>query len=161
LLSATKETPDDLELRYELAMMAERLNRVDEMERLLKSVIEAKPDFFHAYNALGFALADRNIRLKEARELIVTALEFAPDDPMITDSLGWVEYRMGNKVAALAILERAYEIKNDAEIGAHLGELYWVLGRKDEALKVWREAKKLAPTNEILLETLKRLKAKL
>jgi tetratricopeptide (TPR) repeat protein len=161
LLSATKETPDDLELRYELAMMAERLNRVDEMERLLKSVIEAKPDFFHAYNALGFALADRNIRLKEARELIVTALEFAPDDPMITDSLGWVEYRMGNKVAALAILERAYEIKNDAEIGAHVGELYWVLGRKDEALKVWREAKKLAPTNEILLETLKRLKAKL
>jgi tetratricopeptide (TPR) repeat protein len=161
LLSATKETPDDLELRYELAMMAERLNRVDEMERLLKSVIEAKPDFFHAYNALGFALADRNIRLKEARELIVTALEFAPDDPMITDSLGWVEYRMGNKVAALAILERAYEIKNDAEIGAHLGELYWVLGRKDEALKVWREAKKLAPTNEILLETIKRLKAKL
>jgi tetratricopeptide (TPR) repeat protein len=161
LLSATKETPDDLELRYELAMMAERLNRVDEMERLLKSVIEAKPDFFHAYNALGFALADRNIRLKEARELIVTALEFAPDDPMITDSLGWVEYRMGNKVTALAILERAYEIKNDAEIGAHLGELYWVLGRKDEALKVWREAKKLAPTNEILLETLKRLKAKL
>lgn len=161
LLSATKETPDDLELRYELAMMAERLNRVDEMERLLKSVIEAKPDFFHAYNALGFALADRNMRLKEARELIVTALEFAPDDPMITDSLGWVEYRMGNKVAALAILERAYEIKNDAEIGAHLGELYWVLGRKDEALKVWREAKKLAPTNEILLETLKRLKAKL
>ena len=161
LLSATKETPDDLELRYELAMMAERLNRVDEMERLLKSVIEAKPDFFHAYNALGFALADRNIRLKEARELIVTALEFAPDDPMITDSLGWVEYRMGNKVAALAILERAYEIKNDAEIGAHLGELYWVLGRKDEALKVWREAKKLAPTNEILMETLKRLKAKL
>jgi tetratricopeptide (TPR) repeat protein len=161
LLSATKETPDDLELRYELATRAERLNRVDEMERLLKSVIEAKPDFFHAYNALGFALADRNIRLKEARELIVTALEFAPDDPMITDSLGWVEYRMGNKVAALAILERAYEIKNDAEIGAHLGELYWVLGRKDEALKVWREAKKLAPTNEILLETLKRLKAKL
>ena len=161
LLSATKETPDDLELRYELAMMAERLNRVDEMERLLKSVIEAKPDFFHAYNALGFALADRNMRLKEARELIVTALEFAPDDPMITDSLGWVEYRMGNKVTALAILERAYEIKNDAEIGAHLGELYWVLGRKDEALKVWREAKKLAPTNEILLETLKRLKAKL
>lgn len=161
LLSATKETPDDLELRYELAMMAERLNRVDEMERLLKSVIEAKPDFFHAYNALGFALADRNMRLKEARELIVTALEFAPDDPMITDSLGWVEYRMGNKVTALAILERAYEIKNDAEIGAHLGELYWVLGRKDEALKVWREAKKLAPTNEILLETIKRLKAKL
>jgi Flp pilus assembly protein TadD len=129
--------------------------------RKLCGVIEAKPDFHHAYNALGFALADRNIRLKEARELIVTALEFAPDDPMITDSLGWVEYRMGNKVAALAILESAYKTKNDPEIGAHLGELYWVLGKKDQALKVWREAKKLAPANEILLETLKRLKAKL
>ena len=161
LLSASKDSPDDLELRYELAMMAEKLNRVDEMERLLKSVIEIKPDFFHAYNALGFALADRNLRLKEARELIVTALEFAPDDAMITDSLGWVEYRMGNKVAALAILERAYATQNDPEIGAHLGEIYWVLGKKDQALKVWREAKKMAPTNEILLETLKRLKAKL
>jgi len=161
LLSASKESPDDLELRYEVAMMAEKLNRIDEMERLLKSVIEVKPDFFHAYNALGFALADRNIRLKEARELIVTALEYAPDDAMITDSLGWVEYRMGNKVAALAILERAYETKNDPEIGAHLGEIYWVLGKKDQALKVWRDAKKAAPTNEILLETLKRLKAKL
>ncbi len=161
LQAASKESPDDLELRYEVAMMAEKLNRIDEMERLLKSVIEAKPDFHHAYNALGFALADRNIRLKEARELIVTALEFAPDDPMITDSLGWVEFRMGNKLAALAILESAYKTKNDPEIGAHLGEIFWSLGKKDEALKVWREAKKMAPANEILLETLKRLKAKL
>ena len=161
LVSASKETPDDLDLRYEVAMMAEKLNRIDEMERLLKSVIEAKPDFYHAYNALGFALADRNIRLKEARELIVTALESAPDDPMITDSLGWVEFRMGNKVSALAILERAYNTKNDPEIGAHLGEVFWSLGKKDQALKIWREAKKMAPTNEILLETLKRLKVKL
>ena len=161
LVNASKEQPDDLDLRYEVAMMAEKLNRVDEMERLLKSVIEAKPDFFHAYNALGFALADRNIRLKEARELIVTALESAPDDPMITDSLGWVEFRMGNKVSALAILERAYNTKNDPEIGAHLGEVYWSLGKKDQALKVWRDAKKMAPANEILLETLKRLKVKL
>jgi tetratricopeptide (TPR) repeat protein len=161
LTKASKDEPDDLDLRYEVAMMAEKLNRIDEMERLLKSVIEAKPDFYHAYNALGFALADRNIRLKEARELIVTALESAPDDPMITDSLGWVEFRMGNKVSALAILERAYNTKNDPEIGTHLGEVFWSLGKKDQALKIWREAKKMAPTNEILLETLKRLKVKL
>lgn len=161
LVAAAKESPADLNLRYEVAMMAEKLNRMDEMERLLRSIIEAKPDFQHAYNALGFALADRNIRLKEARELIVTALEFAPDDPMITDSLGWVEFRMGNKVAALAILERAYQTKNDPEIGAHLGEVLWSLGQRDKALQMWRESKRMAPDNEILLETLKRLKVKL
>ena len=161
LVTASKATPDDLDLRYEVAMMAEKLNRMDEMERILRGVIEAKPDFQHAYNALGFALADRNIRLKEARELIVTALEFSPEDPMITDSLGWVEFRMGNKVAALAILERAYASKNDPEIGTHLGEVHWSLGQRDKALKIWRDAKKVAPNNEILLETLKRLKVKL
>ncbi|NBX56383.1 MAG: hypothetical protein EBT70_15235 [Betaproteobacteria bacterium] len=161
LLAAAKESPDDLDLRYEVAMMAEKINRLDEMEKLLRSVIEAKPDFQHAYNALGFALADRNIRLKEARELIVTALEFSPDDPMITDSLGWVEFRMGNKLAALAILQRAYEAKNDPEIGAHLGEVHWSLGQRDKALKLWRDAKRMAPDNEILLDTLKRLKVKL
>ena len=161
LVTASKATPDDLDLRYEVAMMAEKLNRMDEMERILRGVIEAKPDFQHAYNALGFALADRNIRLKEARELIVTALEFSPEDPMITDSLGWVEFRMGNKVAALAILERAYASKNDPEIGTHLGEVRWSLGQRDKALKIWRDAKKVAPNNEILLETLKRLKVKL
>lgn len=161
LVAASKATPDDLDLRYEVAMMAEKINKLDEMERILRSVIEAKPDYQHAYNALGFALADRNIRLKEARELIVTALEFSPDDPMIIDSLGWVEFRLGNKVAALAILERAYQSKNDPEIGTHLGEVHWSLGQRDKALKLWRDAKKVAPNNEILLETLKRLKVKL
>ena len=141
--------------------MAEKINKLDEMERILRSIIEAKPDYQHAYNALGFALADRNIRLKEARELIVTALEFSPDDPMIIDSLGWVEFRLGNKVAALAILERAYQSKNDPEIGTHLGEVHWSLGQRDKALKLWRDAKKVAPNNEILLETIKRLKVKL
>lgn len=161
LVTASKATPEDLDLRYEVAMMAEKLNRIDEMEKILRGVIEAKPDFQHAYNALGFALADRNIRLKEARELIVTALEFSPEDPMITDSLGWVEFRLGNKVSALAILERAYQSKNDPEIGTHLGEVHWSLGQRDKALKLWRDAKKAAPDNEILLETLKRLKVKL
>ncbi len=161
LVAAAKESPNDLDLRYEVAMMAEKLNRLVEMEKLLRSIIEAKPDFQHAYNALGFALADRNMRLKEARELIVTALEFAPEDPMITDSLGWVEFRMGNKVAALAILQRAYDTKNDPEIGAHLGEVHWSLGQRDKALQLWRESMRMAPDNEILLETLKRLKVKL
>jgi tetratricopeptide (TPR) repeat protein len=161
LSKASKAEPQDVDLRYELAMIAEKLNRMDEVEKLLRGVIADKPDFEHAYNALGYALADRNMRLPEARELIVKALEFSPEDPMITDSLGWVEFRMGNKQAALAILQRAYETKNDVEIGTHLGEVYWSLGQKDKAISVWRESAKQDSKNEMLLETLKRLKVKL
>jgi len=161
LSKASKAEPQDVDLRYELAMIAEKLNRMDEVEKLLRGVIADKPDFEHAYNALGYALADRNMRLPEARELIVKALEFSPEDPMITDSLGWVEFRMGNKQAALAILQRAYETKNDTEIGTHLGEVYWSLGQKDKAISIWRESAKQDSKNEMLLQTLKRLKVKL
>ena len=161
LRKAVKAEPEDVDLRYELAMAAEKLNHMEEVEKLLRSVIADKPDFEHAYNALGYALADRNMRLPEARELIVKALEFSPEDPMITDSLGWVEFRMGNKQAALAILQRAFETKNDVEIGTHLGEVYWSLGQKDKAVSVWRESAKQDSKNELLLETLKRLKVKL
>ena len=161
LRKAVAEEPEDLDLRYELAMMAEKLNLLDEMERLLRSIIAEKPSFEHAYNALGYALADRNMRLPEARELIVKALEFSPEDPMITDSLGWVEFRMGNKQAALAILQRAYDTKNDVEIGTHLGEVLWSLGQKDKALKIWREAARIDAKNDLLIETLNRLKVKL
>ncbi len=161
LLKASKAEPDDLDLRYEVAMAAEKINRMDEMEKLLRSIIAANPEFQHAYNALGYALADRNMRLPEARALIVKALEFAPEDPMITDSLGWVEFRMGNKQAALAILQRAFDTKNDPEIATHLGEVHWSLGLKDKAMKIWRDALKSDPKNDLLQETLKRLKVKL
>jgi len=161
LLKASKEDVDDLDLRYEVAMMSEKVGRLDEMEKLLRSIIEAKPDFQHAYNALGFSLADRNIRLPEARELIVTALEFAPEDPFIVDSLGWVEFRMGNKLSALAILERAYSNRPDVEIAAHLGEVHWSLGQQEKARKIWRDAMRTDQSNELLQQTLKRLKVKL
>ncbi len=161
LLKASKEDPSDLDLRYEVAMMSEKLGRLDEMENLLRSIIAAKPDFQHAYNALGFSLADRNLRLPEARELIVKALEFAPEDPFIVDSLGWVEFRMGNKLSALAILERAYSNRPDVEIAAHLGEVHWSLGQQDKALKIWRDAMRLDQNNDLLQQTLKRLKVKL
>jgi tetratricopeptide (TPR) repeat protein len=161
LSKASKDEPDDLDLRYEVAMMAEKLGRLDEMEKLLRSIITAKPDFQHAYNALGFSLADRNLRLPEARELIVKALEFSPEDPFIVDSLGWVEFRMGNKLSALAILERAYANRPDVEIAAHLGEVHWSLGQQDKARKIWRDALRLDQTNELLQQTLKRLKVKL
>ena len=160
-IERTLRSAHDLDLRYEVAMMSEKLGRLDEMEKLLRSIIAAKPDFQHAYNALGFSLADRNLRLPEARELIVKALEFAPEDPYIVDSLGWVEFRMGNKLSALAILERAYANRPDVEIAAHLGEVHWSLGQQDKAKKIWREAMRIDQSNELLQQTLKRLKVKL
>jgi predicted Zn-dependent protease len=148
----------NIDLIYEQAMLAEKLNRLDEMEKLLRQVIAQNPSYYNAYNALGFSLADRSIRLPEAKQLIVKALSFAPDDPFITDSLGWVEFRMGNLGAALTYLQKAYKDRADAEIAAHLGEVLWKMKRQDEAIKVWREGLNTAPNNETLQETLQRLK---
>lgn len=149
---------DDLDLLYEQAMMAEKLNRVEEMEKLLRTVINKDPSHFNAYNALGFSLADRNIRLKEAKELIVKALTLSPGDPFITDSLGWVEFRLGNSILALELLEKAFKDRADAEIAAHLGEVLWHLKRENEAIAIWRKGLDIAPTNETLQQTLQRFK---
>lgn len=156
-LLATK-SGDDIDLVYEQAMLAERLNKLDDMEKLLRQVIAQNPSYYNAYNALGFSLADRNIRLPEAKQLIIKALTFAPNDPFITDSLGWVEFRMGNLGSALSYLQKAYKDRADAEIAAHLGEVLWKMKREDEAIKIWREGLKIAPNNETLQETLQRLK---
>lgn len=161
LTEANQRYTDDVDLLYEQAMMAEKLHKVDEMERLLRRVIELKPDHFHAYNALGYTLADRNTRLEEARDLVRKAHELAPNEPFIIDSLGWIEYRMGRRDEALRHLLRAYQARPDAEIGAHLGEVLWALGREDEARKVWREARERDSGNEVLKETLARLKVSL
>jgi len=152
---------DDLDLLYEQAMMAEKLNRVEEMEKLLRAVISKDPSHFNAYNALGFSLADRNVRLKEAKELVVKALNLAPGDPFITDSLGWVEFRLGNTSQALALLERAFKDRADAEIAAHLGEVLWQLKRESDAIAIWRQGLEIAPTNETLQQTLQRFKPSL
>jgi tetratricopeptide (TPR) repeat protein len=149
---------DNIDLIYEQAMLAEKLNQLDEMEKLLRKIIAQNPSYHNAYNALGFSLADRNMRLPEAKQLIVKALTFAPDDPFITDSLGWVEFRMGNLGAALSYLQKAYKDRADAEIAAHLGEVLWKMKRQEEALKIWREGLNTAPNNETLQETLQRLK---
>ena len=152
---------DDIDLVYEQAMLAEKLNQLDEMEKLLRKVIAQNPSYYNAYNALGFSLAERSVRLPEAKQLIVKALTFAPNDPFITDSLGWVEFRMGNLGSALSYLQKAYKDRADAEIAAHLGEVLWKMKRPDEAIKVWREALDTAPNNETLQETLQRLKPEL
>jgi tetratricopeptide (TPR) repeat protein len=148
-------------LLYEQAMLAEKLNQLDTMEQLLRKIIQKNPSYYNAYNALGFSLADRNLRLPEAKQLIIKALTFAPDDPFITDSLGWVEFRLGNLDAALSYLQKAYKGRSDAEIAAHLGEVLWKMKRNDEALQVWREGLNTAPNNETLQETLQRLKPSL
>ena len=161
LVKAVSREPDDAGLLYDQAMLAEKLARLDEMERLLRRVIQLKPDYHHAYNALGYSLAERNVRLPEAKQLIEKALASAPEDPFIQDSLGWVEFRMGNKTAALRILEKAYSTRPDAEISAHLGEVLWSLGMRSRAVAIWKEGRRLSPDNETLIETVKRLRASL
>ena len=153
--------PNDIDLMYEQSMLAEKLDRMDEMERLLRRVIELKPDHHHAHNALGYSFAERKVRLPEAKQLIEKALALAPGDPFITDSLGWVEYRLGNTAEALRLLRQAYQARPDTEIGAHLGEVLWVSGQTDEARRIWREARGKDATNDVLRETLARLRADL
>lgn len=148
--------PQDPDYLYELAMAAEKINKIDEMEKLLRQVIAIKPDYHNAYNALGYSLADRNLRLPEARKLIERALELSPDDPYIVDSLAWVEYRSGNLQEAVRLLRQAYKDRPDAEIAAHLGEVLWKLNEKSQAQMVWDEGRKLNPENETLKETLRR-----
>jgi Flp pilus assembly protein TadD len=128
------------------------------MERLLRRVIELKPDNAHAHNALGYSLADRQQRLPEAKQLVARALELSPGDPFITDSLGWVEFRLGNHEEAARLLRQAYASRPDVEIGAHLGEVLWALGQRDDARRIWREAKGRDAANDVLRETLSRLR---
>jgi tetratricopeptide (TPR) repeat protein len=151
----------DAGLTYEQAMLAEKLNRPTDMERLLRQVIADFPDYYQAYNALGYLLADRNQRLPEARTLVTKALEFAPNDPFIVDSLAWVEFRSGNLAEARHLLEKAYGMRPDPEIAAHLGEVLWVLGLKDEATGIWRTAQQSNKTNATLQETIQRLRGTL
>ena len=160
LAQAVAKDPADPDLLYDQAMLAEKMGDFNEMEKLLRQVMAKKPDYHHAYNALGFSFAERNVRLPEARQLILKALEYAPGDPFITDSLGWVEFRMGNRAEALRILQGAYKDRPDAEIAAHLGEVLWVLGQREQAQSIFREGLLLNAENETLQETLKRLRVR-
>ena len=158
LATASQRFADDADLIYEQAMVEEKLDHLPEMERLLRRVITLKPDHPHAHNALGYSLADRGLRLPEARALIQRALELSPGDPFITDSLGWVEFRLGSTDEALRLLRQAYAARPDTEIAAHLGEVLWAAGQRDEARRVWQDARGRDASNEVLRETLARLK---
>jgi len=156
LSQALEKNPDSPELLYDEAMAAEKIDRIDVLESNLRKVIQLKPDYAHAYNALGYTFADRNTRLPEAYTLIEQALKLAPDDPFIMDSMGWVLYRMSQNDASITFLKRALELRPDAEIAAHLGEVLWAAGRHDEARKIWTSALKDNPANEVLLATVKK-----
>lgn len=153
---AAAAAPADTDLLYEQSLVAEKLGDFTRMEALLRRIVEIQPSSPHAYNALGYSLADRNVRLEEARLLIAKAVELAPEDAYIQDSLGWVEFRLGNHQLARKILERAFQAKPDAEIAAHLGEVLWTLGDRDRARVTWRKGLALNAENDTLLSTLRR-----
>src|SRR5690606_8932611 len=149
--------PDSTELRYDLAMMLEQLDRLPEMEQQLRHIISIDPNYAHAYNALGYTLADRNTRLDEAASLIERALLLQPNDPSIIDSMGWVKYRQGDYKSAIEHLRRSWELRQEAEVGVHLGEVLWVDGNQAEALRIWEAVQEIDHSNELLGKTRGRL----
>ncbi|MDP1643876.1 MAG: tetratricopeptide repeat protein [Thiobacillus sp.] len=157
LSEGLKRFPDSADLLYDRAMVAEKLDKLDVLEADLRRVIVLRPDDAQAYNALGYTLADRTNRLAEAIGLLDKALSLAPEDPFILDSVGWAQYRSGNLARAQEYLERAYKVRPDPEIAAHLGEVLWARGQRDEAGKLWQTSLQTHPQNEVLLETQRRL----
>ena len=155
---ALEKDPDEPDLLYDHALTAEKLERFDVLETNLRKLIEVRPDHAHAYNALGYSFADRNTRLEEARTLIERALELSPNDAFIVDSMGWVLYRQGDAQGAADQLRRAWSLRPDAEIGAHLGEVLWTTGQREEANRIWDAALREHPDNESLRRTVRRLR---
>lgn len=151
------EFPDAPDLLYDVAMLAEKLDRLDVAEARLRRLIELKPDDPQALNALGYTLVDRTARTEEGRALIEQALKLSPDDPFILDSMGWALFKLGRHDDAVVYLGRAYAGRPDAEIAAHLGEVLWVKGERERAKEIWAAQLKDAPDHPVLLETMRRL----
>jgi len=161
LSDALTDNPNDNDLIYDAALAAGKAGHLDDEERLLNRLIKLDPSSAAAYNALGYDLADRGLRLQEAKQLIEKAAALAPDDALIRDSLGWVQYRLGNLQEARRLLEDAFQHQPDPEIAAHLGEVLWTQGEHDAAREVWRKGLALDAKNETLQKTLTRLKVTL
>jgi len=151
------QNPKAFNALYMRAMVYAELQQYDIMERDLRTVIKQQPDNSAALNALGYTLADRNDRLEEATTLIEKAYALSPNDPAIIDSLGWLKYRMGDNETALTLLKKAYILFQDQEIAAHLGELLWVTGNKDEAKTIWEDGLKTTPDSKVIQEAIERL----
>ncbi len=158
LTRALEKLPNHPDLLYDQAMAAEKIDRLDIVESSLRKLIQIKPDYAHAYNALGYTLADRTTRYTEAKGLLEQALKLAPEDPFILDSMGWLYYRMKEYDQAVGYLRRALAIRADPEIAAHLGEVLWVKGERAEAEQVWDTALKSNPKHEALLGVINKFK---
>lgn len=156
-LTLHEQFPANPDIAYETAILAEQANKLDKMEELLRNIIAKHPNYYHASNALGYSYADRGINLDEAKVLISNALQQAPNDPFIMDSLAWVEFRLSNTKKALELLEQAYALRDDVEIAAHLGEVLWSTGEEKRARSIWRQALERDSSNATLRSTLERL----
>jgi tetratricopeptide (TPR) repeat protein len=157
LEQALKQYPDDLNLLYTRAMLAEKRDDLSQMEKDLRTILKREPDNAMALNALGYTLSDRTTRYAEAKVLIEQAHRLNPEDPAVLDSLGWVNYRLGNLDEAERLLRLALERFPDHEVAAHLGEVLWAKGNQREARKVWGKALEQQPDSPILRSTLRRL----
>ena len=146
------------DLLYSRAMLAEKIDRIDLLEADLMRIIENDPNNATALNALGYTLADRSERLDEAYNYINRAYEISPNDFYILDSMGWVLYRLGRFEEAIDFLQQALDLRNDPEVAAHLGEVYWVMGNKKAAEDIWRTALKNKPKDDKLLKIIERFK---
>lgn len=158
LNQALKESPEDHDLLYARALVAEKLDLMPQVETDLRAILKKDPKNVNALNALGYTLADRTDRYTEAQEFLAQALELKPDDPFVLDSMGWLQYRLGNNTEAIRFLKRALSIRSDAEIAAHLGEVLWVTGDRNEAESVWARALRDTPDNEALQGVIKKFK---
>ena len=158
IVSAVKPAPTNPGILYTYAMSAEKMGYMDVMEKILREILRKNPDDVNSLNALGYSLADRNIKLPEAFKLISKAHQLSPKDGFILDSLGWVNFRMGKNTLALEQLQQAFNMKPEADIAAHIGEVLWVMNRPAEAEDIWRKGQQLDANNPTLKETLKRLK---
>ncbi len=153
---ALMKNPEQSDLLYSRALVAEKMNRLDILEADLKTILKNNPDDVNALNALGYSLVDRTQRFAEASGYIERAIELSPNDPVIIDSFGWLQFKLGNHEEALKYLNRAFQKNPDPEIAAHLGEVFWVMGRFSEARKTWREAMDKNPQSEYLLKILRK-----
>jgi tetratricopeptide (TPR) repeat protein len=156
LAQGLEKFPDQPDILYQTAMAADKLNKTELFEQLIRKLMKVSPDNAHAYNALGYSLLDRNVRIPEAMKLVEKAYQLAPDDAAIIDSVGWGEYLMGNLDKSVEFLNRAFASNPDPEIAAHLGEVLWKKGDKEGARKVWQESAKANPDNEALKAVMKR-----
>lgn len=156
LAKANTDVPNSAEIKYDLAMLYERQGNFQAFERLMREVMALRPDDANTYNSLGYTFVEQNIRLDEAQRLLEKALSLEPDNPYILDSVGWYLFRTGDYESAAEYLERSYKQLPAADVAAHLGEVYWVMGRKDEARKIWAQGLQKDPGNAVLIKTMRR-----